>query len=77
MNYRNTMHICNSLECIDGDIRVSNQEILEVCISNTWARICAEFLGDEEASVACQQLGYSVGEGESFCVHQQIQYVVT
>ena len=70
---RNIIHLYIPLECVDGDVRVSNQEFLEVCINNTWARICAEFLGDKEASVACQQLGYSVGEGEAFHVHQQIQ----
>ena len=54
----------NLSECYNGDLRESVLGLLEMCVNNTWTRICAEFLGVREAAVACQQLGFSVGEGE-------------
>ena len=54
----------NLLECNNGDLSVSELGLLEMCVNNTWTRICAEFLGEREAAVVCQQLGFSVGEGE-------------
>ena len=48
-------------ECADGDIRRLEDPdgLIEICVSNTWARLCAESLEQSEAEVACQQLGFS------------------
>ena len=49
------------VECADGDIRRLEDldGLIEICVSNTWARLCAESLEQNEAEVACQQLGFS------------------
>ena len=48
-------------ECIDGDIRRMEdpEGLIEICVRNTWARLCADYLEQSEATVACRQLGFS------------------
>ena len=52
------------LACGDGDIRFVNGSIaaegrVEICINNTYGTICDDFWDSQDASVVCQQLGYS------------------
>ena len=32
---------------------------VEICINNVWGTICDSMWGQQEASVACKQLGFS------------------
>jgi len=38
---------CTSTECADGDVRKSELELLEICVNDTWVRICTDFFRDE------------------------------
>ena len=57
------------VECADGDIRRLEDldGLIEICVSNTWARLCAESLEQSEAEVACQQLGFSAESKHNYC----------
>ena len=49
--------------CEDGELRlaggnVSNEGRVEVCLGNTWATVCDNGWANNDASVACAQLGY-------------------
>jgi len=34
---------------------------IEVCVNGTWAAVCSDGWNDNEAMVACSQLGYEEG----------------
>lgn len=42
-----------------GDHRYDNFGSVEVCMNGEWGKICNEFWRNEDASVACRQLGFS------------------
>lgn len=53
-----------SVPCTNGDVRLVERYIrsgrIEVCDNNSWGTICSNSWDDIDASVACNQLGYSL-----------------
>ena len=50
--------------CSDGDVRLMdgttpNEGRVEICFNRTWGTVCRSGFGQLDASVVCQQLGYS------------------
>lgn len=50
--------------CITGSLRLAGGSVegegrVEICINETWGTICDDFWETNDASVACQALGYS------------------
>lgn len=59
----------------DGDVRLvggmnDNEGILEYCAFGSWSPFCS--LGDEEATVACKQLGHYQYTCESFIIYNDV-----
>lgn len=43
--------------CSNGDLsQVGNKEVLQICISGLWRRLCSKFWSIEQTNVACRQL---------------------
>ena len=50
--------------CQDGDIQLAggsynNVGRIDLCVNGTWGTICSNSFDNKDASVVCQQLGYS------------------
>ena len=45
------------LRLVGGDI--PNEGRVEICMSNVWGSVCDDLWGSTDATVVCQQLGYT------------------
>lgn len=50
--------------CLDGEVRLANGSTLqegrvELCVNDAWGTICNNLWDSMDASVVCQQLGFS------------------
>ena len=67
--YRALVHMLDfHPECTDGDVRLiegeaDNSGKVQFCRSGRWGIVCLDFWDNNDATVACRQLGYNV-EGE-------------
>ena len=80
--------------CITGQLRlaggnIDNEGRVEICMNNVWGTVCSDFWDTTDATVACQELGYST-DGQkhllpctaltilaimiAVCLHQQVQW---
>lgn len=53
-------------DCTTGDIRLVNgnsplEGRLEICINNAWGTVCGDGFSEDDATVACKQLGNITG----------------
>ena len=54
------------IDCTDGEVQIIPHSTyskligrLEVCVDGAWGVVCRDYFDDNDATVACRQLGYS------------------
>ncbi len=57
---------CFIAACVDGEMEIVSSSTrnklsgrVELCVNGKWGTICSSGVGDKEARVICQQMGYS------------------
>ena len=64
VQFLTSFYIMHLAPCINGQLRlaggnVANEGRVEICMNNVWGTVCDDFWGRIDATVVCQQLGYS------------------
>ena len=79
--------------CTTGQLRlaggnIDNEGRVEICMNNVWGTVCSDSWDTTDATVTCQELGYST-DGQkhlppctafdytimiAVCLHQQVQW---
>ena len=73
VNFVLTFNTCTD-PCQDGDVRVSEgtpqDGFLEYCVDGYWGVVCGNNWDNNEAEIACRQLGYQPSSGKyKFSAH--------
>ena len=66
--YYNYVQIKTGGQCVENSIRLvgevsQNEGLVTICLGGTWGKVC--YVGSEEATVVCRQLGFST-DGDVF-----------
>ena len=59
-----TVNVTSNTVCREGDVRlvdgtVDNEGRVEICIKDSWERVCDHLFDAPDAEVVCRQLGHS------------------
>lgn len=52
-------HYSIAQECNEADIRLVDNERVQICLEGNWNSLCGDNWDDTEAIVACKQLGHT------------------
>ena len=68
--------------CSHGDLRLmdgdfSNEGRVEICMDNHWGSVCNSLFDVNDATVICNQLGYTNGKTYTYIVYCDCVYVYT
>ena len=65
--------------CTTGELRlaggnIANEGRVEICIKNLWGTVCDDSWGSTDATVVCQQLGFST-ESENSGLSKNLHHI--